>query len=75
MTPYRSIGNIIPTEQGKGIIKKTTESKDQAKSRQQNRDSTHENDKKGGVHKNNRAQRGKMHINETTQKTEAQVTV
>jgi hypothetical protein len=22
MTPYRSIGNIIPTEQGKGIIKK-----------------------------------------------------
>ena len=63
MTPYRNIGNIIPTEQGKGIIKKTTESKDQ------------ENDKKGGVHKNNRAQRGKMHINETTQKTEAQVTV
>jgi hypothetical protein len=71
MTPYRSIGNIIPTEQGKGIIKKNYRIQRQGKIEIAHMKTT----KKGGVHKNNRAQRRKMHINETTQKTEAQVTV
>jgi hypothetical protein len=46
----KNIGNRTSKEQGKGIIKKTTESKDKAKSRKHTR-----KQQKGGVHKNNRA--------------------
>jgi hypothetical protein len=57
------IGNRITKEQGKGIIQKRQNPKTR-----QNRDNTHEHDKRHGYIKNNRAQRIKMYMNKTTQK-------
>ena len=58
------IVNRIPKEQGKGIIKKRQNPKTR-----QNRDNTHENDKKEGYQKNQQSTEGKqIHINEATQK-------